>query len=358
MEVQSSLSPSTPVARHRALIGGPSFDAVFLVAVIWFQVGGWSDAWAHHHIPQLETFFTPWHGVLYSGFLVTALVLLVAIGINRRRGATWREAIPAGYALSLLGIGGFVIGGVGDGIWHTLFGIEQSVDAQFSPSHMTLLIFGCLFLLGPFRAVYQRREETLRSRLFLTVTVILLFLLFNINTQTYHPFVFLWPTTTPQTDVEGQLLAVVSIFFQSAILVGITLYLLRRWRLYPGFFTLVLTISAVPLSLMEDHYVTILIALLAGILIDGTYALLRPSLSRVLSLRIFAALVAGGYYLVYMLVLQFTSGVIWTIHLAGGAITTSALVGWLLTYLVVPVAIEAAPEEEEPAREQPSEPVL
>jgi len=59
----------------------------------------------------------------------------------------------------------------------------------------------------------------------------------------------------------------------------------------------------------------------------------------VFQLRFFGAIAAGGFYLIYMLVLQLTYGIIWTIHLAGGAVTTSALVGWLLTYLLVPVAL-------------------
>ncbi len=340
MEIHATTREQGVGKVSKTLIGGPVFDAVFLCAVIWFQFGGWSDAWAHHHIPQLETFLTPWHGILYSGFLVTAMVLIVAIAINRVRGANWHDAIPAGYALSLLGVGGFIIGGIGDAIWHTLFGVEQSVDAQFSPSHMTLLLFGCMFLLGPFRAVYQRRVETVGSKVFLTITAILLFMLFNINTQTYHPFVFVWPTNTPKTDVEGQLLAVVAIFFQSAILVGVLLYLIRRWKMYPGFFTIVLTASAIPLTFMEDHYICILVALLGGIIIDIAYAILKPSMTRVLQLRTFAAIAAGGFYLMYILVLQFTSGIVWTIHLAGGSVTTSALVGWLLTYLLVPISLD------------------
>jgi hypothetical protein len=30
------------------------------------------DAWAHNNLAQLETFFTPWHAVLYSGFVALA----------------------------------------------------------------------------------------------------------------------------------------------------------------------------------------------------------------------------------------------------------------------------------------------
>ena len=128
---------------------------------------------------------------------------------------------------------------------------------------------------------------------------------------------------------------------------GILLYLLRRWHLYPGFCTIVLTVSTIPLTFMEDHYICILVALLGGSVIDGVYFLLKPSMSRVLQLRTFAAITAGGFYLIYMLVLQFTSGLVWSIHLAGGAVTTSALVGWLLTYLLVPVSVNEEGKAEE-----------
>ena len=39
--------------------------------------GATLDGWAHTHVPErLETFFTPWHAVLYSGFLASAAALV------------------------------------------------------------------------------------------------------------------------------------------------------------------------------------------------------------------------------------------------------------------------------------------
>jgi hypothetical protein len=34
------------------------------------------------------------------------------------------EAVPVGYGLGLVGVGVFLASAVGDGIWHTLFGVE------------------------------------------------------------------------------------------------------------------------------------------------------------------------------------------------------------------------------------------
>jgi hypothetical protein len=78
-----------------------------MIACIWLLVGGYLDAWAHNNIPRLETFFTPWHGVLYSGFLVVAITLLGTIFTNHTRGYSWRQAVPSGYELSFFAVIGF-----------------------------------------------------------------------------------------------------------------------------------------------------------------------------------------------------------------------------------------------------------
>ncbi len=90
------------------------FDWAIVAASAWFLGGLYLDGWAHNTIPSLETFFTPWHGVLYSGFLVSLGVLGWAIGRNQAAGRTWWKAIPAGYELSLLGGLLFVASGLGD----------------------------------------------------------------------------------------------------------------------------------------------------------------------------------------------------------------------------------------------------
>ncbi len=54
-------------------------DWIFMLSSCWLIGGLYLDGWAHLHFPELETFFTPWHGVLYSGFLVNAIGLLTAL---------------------------------------------------------------------------------------------------------------------------------------------------------------------------------------------------------------------------------------------------------------------------------------
>ena len=79
----------------------------------WFVVGLYFDGWAHtHRLP--DTFFTPWHAIIYSGVLGAALVLAGAGFVAWRNGAEWRQVLPMGYQLSLLGVGLFLITGVAD----------------------------------------------------------------------------------------------------------------------------------------------------------------------------------------------------------------------------------------------------
>jgi hypothetical protein len=130
--------PPTTAAREARPRGEPRFDWLIVALSAWWLGGLYLDGWAHIHVPALETFFTPWHAVLYSGFAACALALLVTLVRNLRRGYPWRKALPAGYGLSLVGAAIFLVAGALDLVWHTLFGVERSVEALLSPTHLPL----------------------------------------------------------------------------------------------------------------------------------------------------------------------------------------------------------------------------
>src|SRR5262245_43928984 len=97
---RASLSAGTEARRPRAT----RLDWAVGVTSGWLVGGFWLDGWAHHAFPELETFFTPWHAALYSGFLALATVLLGALAAGRLRGRSWRRAAPAGYGAAVLGL--------------------------------------------------------------------------------------------------------------------------------------------------------------------------------------------------------------------------------------------------------------
>ena len=127
-------------------------DLVTIGLSLWIMVGLFVDAYNHVTNPDLETFWTPWHAIFYSGFLATA-AWLVAIRLRRRPeiGADIFWA-PQGYRLAMYGIALFAAGGIGDALWHEVFGVETSLDALLSPTHLLLYVGLTLIISAPVRA--------------------------------------------------------------------------------------------------------------------------------------------------------------------------------------------------------------
>ncbi|MBV9230013.1 MAG: PD40 domain-containing protein [Chloroflexi bacterium] len=196
VDLQAAHAPITespPVTAKDTVPASSHYDWIVIAACTWFLAGAYLDGWAHNHVPNLETFFTPWHAVLYSGFLAVAAVLIFALFRNHAQGYSWARALPPGYNLSLLGVFIFGLGGVSDMIWHILFGIEVSIEALLSPTHLVLAFGGILMLSGPLRSVWLRFPGySVPGRATLLPAVISLtfiLALFAFFTQYAHPLV-------------------------------------------------------------------------------------------------------------------------------------------------------------------------
>lgn len=122
------------------------------VALSWLLVSGlYADGWAHANVPGLETFFTPWHAVLYGSFALLVAWLAI-MALRRPSDAGWRARVPRGYGWGWAGVATFAGGGLADMAWHLGFGIEAGIDALVSPTHLVLLGGGLLLVLSPFRS--------------------------------------------------------------------------------------------------------------------------------------------------------------------------------------------------------------
>ena len=298
----SQPNPAAPAAApgttHPA---SPLEHLAFMAGGLWLMAGLALDGWAHRHQPELETFFTPWHAVFYSGF--TAAVTTVAVMVIRRRATTdsLRSAIPAGYELTVVGFALFAVGGIGDGIWHTIFGIESTIDALLSPTHLLMLAGMSIAIAAPIRAAQRQTPlpslepntepteldprpkthphprtdlrptpdtaPTLGSFLPVVLSLALL--------TTGVAFFFLyangfanWPTTNPFRPNESDVLAgygVLATLASTIILLTPTLYLLNRWRTPFGTFTLLYGIVGVFLAGLDAFaYPWQILAPLAG----------------------------------------------------------------------------------------------
>ena len=318
-------------------IGGLTFDWLMIAVCCWFTGGVFTDGWAHTHIPQLETFFTPWHAVLYSGYLSVALFLLISLYRNHERGYTWSRALPPGYGLALLGVGIFAISGLADMTWHIVFGIEQNIEALFSPTHLGLACGNILCVAAPIRAAWRRPASQSRGWVaLLPACISLAFVLsiFTFFTEYAHPFVELPGTLALHSSNVA--FGMASILLQGAVLVGVVLLLVRRFSLPFGTFTLLFTINIALISILGNHYQLIPTAMLAGLVVDLLYWYLKPSTTRSDMLRLFAFATPVVFYLCYFLGLALLRGVDWSLDLWLGSVFTVGVVGFLLSYLVAP----------------------
>src|SRR5260370_32790722 len=84
--------PLTDAEEKAQSVSDRRFDWIMVVVSVWWLGGLFIDGWAHSNIPQLETFFTPWHAVLYSGYLAVAITLLVKIVQNLQQAAASESA--------------------------------------------------------------------------------------------------------------------------------------------------------------------------------------------------------------------------------------------------------------------------
>jgi dipeptidyl aminopeptidase/acylaminoacyl peptidase len=152
------------------------------------------DIWAHSHGRVDQSFFTPWHAVLYGAMALNGIVLGIVMARNvLRNGYPWRHALPAGYGLSLVGVIAFAIGGGLDLAWHTLFGIEEDIQALLSPTHLILATSAALILTGPLRSAAIRISGSTPARwrefgpAVLSVSAV--FTLLALFSQFAHPFI-------------------------------------------------------------------------------------------------------------------------------------------------------------------------
>lgn len=331
-------------AQDRVFIGGLRFDRLMSLLSCWFIGGLFIDGWAHTHGKVDNTFFTPWHAVLYSGYFSMAIALLIVTVLNHQRGFQWIRSIPRGYELSLLGVPLFTLAGGGDLLWHTLFGFEVGIEPLLSPTHLLLAFSASLMMSGPLRAAWNRvgKEQLsgwvgLQPMLF-SLTAFLALLTFF--TSFAHPVVDSYLVTNIVSD-GSKSRAAAGILLQTVILMSALLIVLRRWQLPIGSMTLLITVNTALMTVFSNTQILIPGALLAGILADILLWRLRPSMERVAALRIFAFAVPAIYYALYFATLGLTQGITWSIHLWLGSIVISGVVGLLLSYVLLAPQVPA-----------------
>lgn len=350
--------PASHIRSTERPAGGMRFDMAAVLCCAWFIGGLFLDGWAHNNGRVDDSFFTPWHAVLYSGFASVGLLLAGAQMRNVFRGYAWLRALPLGYLPSLFGVVLFGFGGGFDFWWHETFGFEANMEALLSPAHLLLATGSLLFVSGPLRAAYQRKSESRRWSDMLPAVLSLIFVLSLLTFFSQYAniitnpaaFVFRPGSDRSIYDIAG----LASVLIPVALTMGVVLFALRRWETLPlGALALTMTVNGALMWVMNfdesRRFPLLLIApLVAGVLGEVLLRVLRPSArpdataQARISLRVFSFLVPFTLSLGILVLLNASAGNVnrpglwWSIHMWLGVVFLSGVVGVFLSYLAAP----------------------
>jgi hypothetical protein len=325
-------------------------DGVTLVLSLWLIIGLFVDGWAHNNLTELETFFTPWHALFYSGFTACAAWFAWLVIRGQDRGLRGLAGVPAGYGLGLAGLAVFAIGGAGDFTWHAVFGIEQDLDALFSPTHLVLMVGMALIVTSPLRAAWHAGDDRDASRLarflpaLLSLTLLVSLIAFFF--MYLSAFTDLSPTHSPQDRANQeldpywlQLSGITSALVTNLVLVVPVLHLLRRWHPPVGSVTILFTTVAVLVNGIAGFatVLTVVPAVVAGVAGDVLVARLRPSPARPAAYRAFGAVLPLIFWIGYYATLGVAHGLTWSLEMWTGMIVYNTLAGLLVAQLFLPL---------------------
>ena len=331
-----------------------AFDLVALALAAWVLLGGYVDGIAHVNGATDDTFFTPFHLLLYAGLLAKGLFLVGAQLRNVNRGHSWLQALPRGYLTSLVGVALMAISGSLDFLWHTAFGIEANIEASFSPPHLMGALSTLIFMSGPLRALWGRTEVKRGwAQLFPAIaSALLVYSMFSLFTQFAHAISWAGLYTLPEApgglfiwDHAMTAMVIVPTLLMSATL----LLLLRRWALPFGAVSFLLLGNSTLMYLLRaadyggaQGPVILLAALSAGLAGDLLLRRLQRPRIGAGALRLFAFAVPFIYFVFFFVILQLSGGIWWSIHMWTGVSVLAGAFSLGLSFVAVPPSL---PEE-------------
>jgi hypothetical protein len=325
-------------------------DLVTAVLGTGMIVGAFVDGWSHLRADRTDSFLTPWHLGLYSGYAAVAAWILWQVRARR--------ATLAGYGLGVAGVAVFSLGGAFDFAWHGIFGVEADVPSLFSPSHLVLALGIALLCAPPFAAAWadpSGEDAPGLSRFFpalLSLTLVMAIVSFFFMELTLFRDPFLnrsqaeWIETyrshgmgpgffviqrIQDTEVRGLAALLVS----GLMLTAPVLLCLRRWKIPFGSVTFLFGAIATAMTGLDgfQRWPLLLGALIAGV--AGDVAVAR------LPFRLLAAalpvLVVGSY----VATMALWHGLGWVPELWTGVLLYAAAEGWVLGLLMVPPPVPA-----------------
>ena len=320
----------------------------------WLMLGLAIDGWAHHTRPNVESFFTPWHGLLYSGYAACAAWMIWLIAEQRRAGRIGRAAIPRGYELGVAGVVLFGLSGIGDLIWHETIGIEQNRKASLSPSHLLLFVGIILIVSSPFRAAWAT-DDAPHARPRLADFLPALLSLGGAAAITGAMHIWLWgfayladgrPATAmlpaaalaPTADLNLAMILVTTVLLLAPLLL-----LLRRWHPPFGSTTVIFGIVAGLLCAVTGFRqpLDVLVAVATGLCGDLAIGRFDPRPGRPWAYRGVAFGMPVLLWTLHFAQVGLREGIAWPPEYWTGITLLTGLLGLGLSVLLVPPTIPA-----------------
>jgi hypothetical protein len=306
-------------------------------------IGLFLDGWAHG-AQKPETFFSPWHLILYSGFGAAVAYFMFRGYVLRRPSAPDR--------LTTAGLIVFVIGALGDGAWHQIFGIEVDLEALLSPTHLALMIGGLLMLSTAYRASATAvpREERADLSVVVTMTLGTAVVLFFLQYVTPFELDWLRPGGNDDT-LQHEIYPLATLFVANTVLLGMVFLLVRRWRTPRWTFTLSFAaISALMIALngRRSAWLNVAAFALTGAVTD-VFARRFDVRSNVRLARVLSALVPTVMWGAWFASIHMQFGMRWPAELWTGAIVLAAMEGVGLGLLAFPSRGPSGDPQPQPA---------
>lgn len=352
----SSPSHAGTAPAEAPLRSSPAEDLGTGLTAAWALTGLYIDAFWHVNWPEtLESFFTPWHGILYSGAAAMSAWIMWMVARRRRVGGSLRASVPIGYGYAVVGLVVFWCGAMADSVWHGVLHVdlETGIETLVSPPHLALIFGGLLMTSSPFRSAWSRPLEPAPNlprfapQLLSLVVVVALVKLLALPLAALH----LWAAVTPVALVStpvyrfynvGRLIGVANILLATVVLFTPVLLLLRRWRPPFGVCAILFTIPALAEQAIYRFALWPIAfgALAGGLVTDGLIRWLLPSAPHDPDrLRLLSVLAPIGLWSACFAALAAVFPLVWSPILVSGSILLSGLLGLGLCLLVAPPAL-------------------
>ncbi len=320
----------------------PLYEWLYLLCCAIFTFGLFLDGWAHTHVDSaLETFFTPWHAVFYTGYLVTVIALFCWTLSRRTRMGSFIDAVPPGHGLSVIGTLLFIAGGIGDMLWHVFLGVEADIDALLSPTHLLLAVAMTLMLSGGIRHFWATRKPS-ESRTFgaslalliptaLSISVIL----FMAQYGDFTELKVIGPA--PHDPSNPQAISLLGMIVFTVGIMGTIGMLLQRDTLPFGSMTVLLSVPVIGFAFMRSGTEVIPAALLAGALCDIWLQVTETRIARITGIRVLFFLLPALFYAFLLICMSLRFGTLWwSVHMLAGAPVLAGFMGMLVSFIAWP----------------------